>query len=353
MYRYQKIFQAIQARINSGEWAPGVCLPSETELAKEFGVTRITLRKAMEALKQNGRVVGQPGRGTFVSAPHKGGLEAVYVGDTMAHFHKELFLALSKEAQERHLRLTPFHVSCEGGETRLEGLHRYLEKCSSVVVSHMAYPQVSHLLSKTSANLVVVGTARIPVNRPASFILSDLGGGISQAVSYLAGLGHRSIALLTPEDSAQLNGGNGVSQILKPYVPAFRAATLKYGLDDSASLALITARDQEKDIVRLQEVLRKPGRPTAFVCDGDFRARLLYTAAMREKIEIPGQLSVVGLSDTPWAEALIPRLTSVNLGESTVARLAILLCIESAPVQKEIVAYAAPEVRERESCRKI
>lgn len=58
---------SLRRRIESGEWAGGR-LPPERELASEYGVARNTVRKAIEAIAGDGRVVRQIGRGTFLAA---------------------------------------------------------------------------------------------------------------------------------------------------------------------------------------------------------------------------------------------------------------------------------------------
>ncbi|HUY30583.1 MAG TPA: FadR/GntR family transcriptional regulator [Acidimicrobiales bacterium] len=49
-----------------GEIAPGTTLPAETDLARRLGVSRLTLREAIQALVTKGMLDPQHGRGTFV-----------------------------------------------------------------------------------------------------------------------------------------------------------------------------------------------------------------------------------------------------------------------------------------------
>lgn len=65
---YVQIRESIRTRIDSGEFAVGCHLPSEDALAKEFGVSRMTLRRAMEDLVQDGLIVRKHGDGTLVSS---------------------------------------------------------------------------------------------------------------------------------------------------------------------------------------------------------------------------------------------------------------------------------------------
>jgi GntR family transcriptional regulator len=52
-------------RLTSGEWTAGERLPSETELAAQYGVARMTIRQAVGALASEGIVVRRQGLGTF------------------------------------------------------------------------------------------------------------------------------------------------------------------------------------------------------------------------------------------------------------------------------------------------
>jgi GntR family phosphonate transport system transcriptional regulator len=63
---WQRIAEVLAAEIGSGSVLPGARLPTETTLAKRFGVNRHTLRQAVGALSTAGLVSVQHGRGTFV-----------------------------------------------------------------------------------------------------------------------------------------------------------------------------------------------------------------------------------------------------------------------------------------------
>jgi GntR family transcriptional regulator len=64
---YHQLLQILLDKINSGEYSPGQLLPSEKELEAEYGVSRVTIRRAMDDLMRMGQVTRQQGRGTFVT----------------------------------------------------------------------------------------------------------------------------------------------------------------------------------------------------------------------------------------------------------------------------------------------
>jgi GntR family transcriptional repressor for pyruvate dehydrogenase complex len=64
---YEQIIEQIQGRIMEGKVRPGDKLPSERELAEQFGVSRTAVREAVKAMREKGLLEVQPGRGTFVT----------------------------------------------------------------------------------------------------------------------------------------------------------------------------------------------------------------------------------------------------------------------------------------------
>lgn len=63
---YQKIYNDLVQGICDNTYPPGSRLPSEKELAEQYGVSRITSKKALEMLADQGCVARMPGKGTFV-----------------------------------------------------------------------------------------------------------------------------------------------------------------------------------------------------------------------------------------------------------------------------------------------
>lgn len=76
----EQIVQQIEQTICAGALTVGQRLPSERALAKQFGVSRMTLRRAMQSLEGRGLVETRSGSGTFVSHP-AGNVIPVMVGD--------------------------------------------------------------------------------------------------------------------------------------------------------------------------------------------------------------------------------------------------------------------------------
>jgi GntR family transcriptional regulator len=64
---YEEVRNQITRRLVTGEWKPGDLIPSEEDLAKRFGVSKGTIRRALDELVAERIVVRRQGRGTFVA----------------------------------------------------------------------------------------------------------------------------------------------------------------------------------------------------------------------------------------------------------------------------------------------
>ncbi|MEJ7584988.1 MAG: GntR family transcriptional regulator [Acidimicrobiales bacterium] len=65
--RYRQIADEMRARLAGGEFAAGRLLPSEAELSREYEASRVTVRKALEELRSEGRVDSRQGFGWFMA----------------------------------------------------------------------------------------------------------------------------------------------------------------------------------------------------------------------------------------------------------------------------------------------
>ncbi|MBV6424117.1 MAG: HTH-type transcriptional repressor YvoA [Steroidobacteraceae bacterium] len=65
--RYYQVYVTLRAWVRDGTYGPGAQIPTEADLCRHFGVSRITVRKALADLVREGWLVRHPGRGTFVA----------------------------------------------------------------------------------------------------------------------------------------------------------------------------------------------------------------------------------------------------------------------------------------------
>ncbi len=64
---YYQLENLLREKINSGAVSPGDRLPTESDLIEQYGVSRITVRQALQALADEGLIERRQGRGTFVA----------------------------------------------------------------------------------------------------------------------------------------------------------------------------------------------------------------------------------------------------------------------------------------------
>ena len=97
---YLHVKSYLNEKIEGGEWLPGMQIPAESMLVDQFGLSRMTIRRAIGELINEGKLVPKQGTGTFVSEPH---IEANYTNlffpASLGHTHKVLDCG---EAQATH-----------------------------------------------------------------------------------------------------------------------------------------------------------------------------------------------------------------------------------------------------------
>jgi len=110
---YLRVKEQLLEQIRLQKLPPGSRLPTEEELMATHGVSRITVRKAIEILQREGLIERFPRRGTFIAAKMN---DAVWIASSMAdvlHVSAETvpvwmeWKAIQSKSVARHLRLKP------------------------------------------------------------------------------------------------------------------------------------------------------------------------------------------------------------------------------------------------------
>ena len=81
-----QVFDQMKELILEGEWKPGEKIPSENELAQQFGVSRVTVRNALQKLSALELLETRFGEGSFVRSPDAAAMlsplvSAAYIND--------------------------------------------------------------------------------------------------------------------------------------------------------------------------------------------------------------------------------------------------------------------------------
>lgn len=92
----EQVFEQLKQMLLSGEWAPGDKLPSENELAVMFGVSRITVRQALQKLNALDLLETKLGEGSFV--------KKATLGDTMQALIPTVYLSEDSISQVMEFR---------------------------------------------------------------------------------------------------------------------------------------------------------------------------------------------------------------------------------------------------------
>lgn len=98
---HRQLFMVLRDQIAQGVYAEGDAIPPEDDLCRRFGVSRITVRRAVADLEQLGLVEKRQGRGTFVRAAARKPRPQATLG---------LIDALSKTARETEVQVLSFET---------------------------------------------------------------------------------------------------------------------------------------------------------------------------------------------------------------------------------------------------
>lgn len=63
---HEQLANELRRKIDKGEFKPGQRIPSETALHQTYDLARGTVRRALDILREEGKIVTFPGRGSFV-----------------------------------------------------------------------------------------------------------------------------------------------------------------------------------------------------------------------------------------------------------------------------------------------
>lgn len=72
---YEQVRDTLAKSISDGTWQPGRSIPNEIDLARSYGVSVGTMRKALGSLEEEGLLTRRQGRGTFVADQGSGALQ--------------------------------------------------------------------------------------------------------------------------------------------------------------------------------------------------------------------------------------------------------------------------------------
>ncbi|HHY31396.1 MAG TPA: GntR family transcriptional regulator [Firmicutes bacterium] len=156
---YHQLKESLRERIEAGEWSPGSQIPTEKELAAEYGVSQITVRQALARLVTEGLVERCQGRGTFVSQPSLvqdildlGGFSAGFASAGVGIETRLLGAGIvpASEGVAKHLKLNQGSPVIEVRRLRLTGNGVPISLQTSYMPSDLCRPVLERDLARES-----------------------------------------------------------------------------------------------------------------------------------------------------------------------------------------------------------
>lgn len=315
----------LRERVLTGEYRENSWLPTERELAEEFGVSRTIVRYAIEELERQGLVVRSPRcrpvvkrNAQFPSATEGRRLtlglwlwpSATFPGASA------ILQGIYKFLDANRYRLVIESPVDTDWRAVVHSEARFLERITQdrdVVGAILWYlggeANLPALQNVRAAGIPLVFLDRRPPEGfPADFVGVDNRHAAAQIVHHLISRGHRHIAHITNVDNAST-----VHERLQGYQDALRAA----GIPFRPELVLTETGSPEAGYQSVYEslaaqLLALPRPPTAVFCVNDVLALRLVDALRSRGVRVPEDIAIAGFDGLERWLPGTPFLTTAN-----------------------------------------
>ena len=293
-------------------------LPGERTLARELGMSYMTVRKAIDNLVKQGVLYRVPTKGTYVAdqagVRRKQTKNIGYFLDSSikdgltSPYYSLIFNALEKEAARRGYALVYFSDISQANSAR------NMSKIDGVIVS--CFPRIEHLIQEMKQSVPVVVIDNASHDKTIPSVIIDNFNAVVESIDYLCSLGHRRIGFMT---------GLYDSDVGNNRLAGYRYALSNHGIEESEELifrgdyTFATGESGARSLL----VLDNP--PTAIMCANDAMAIGAIKWASSQGLKIPEDLSIVGFDDIAVASQIIPPLTTVAAPIDRIATLSVEL----------------------------
>ncbi len=327
----------LRSRIVSGQWKPGTRLPSENRMQQELNISRNTARQALRELENERLIERIPGRGTFVAVELPQERRECLVAIVISHFETELTLLSGAEQVARDndcLFVFNNHHGNYHEERRILG-QLSQQSVSGVLLwsSAPASAAVPPLVDQGISLPPLVLLDRDAPGLASDFVTSDNVDGAGMAVQHLQQLGHRRIVCLS-HDASHLAP---VAERIQGYQAAMEAAgmaefaatwELPTGGELSRAETLKLSHGSDSVTMRLLRRWLEDERPQAIFAINDYLAMLALSAARFLRLQVPGDLSIVGFDNIDYGVAFSTPLTTVAQDYEAMGRRAMEMLLE-------------------------
>ncbi len=316
------IFEQMREGIRSGRYAVGECLPPLKRVAAGLGTSIAPVQQAFGMLEEAGYVRRRRGYGTEVISqnPEASLRDSVAICmESGMHIYGELALMLAGELH--HWGLLPTSIdSCRKESARDMLLRLGRAGVQQVILHKNSYFSIDFLTDPAFARTTFIGAvhwAGHPLPQMAA-VLSDPVAGAQQVVDYFWEQGHRKVLLLTTESRhvadaiplrtddlwwyTQMRHGYEFGRLWNERGGEWdhlcsNVHNLEVSFDEAAMLQRFDQKDAPTAVFGLRdiEVLR---------CQQILRA---------ERPELLREIPLVGYYNTPWSQAGLPPISSVDI----------------------------------------
>lgn len=315
---YRQIYQSLLKDIQKGIYPPGAQIPTENELSERFGVSRITSKRALAQLAQEGVIERIPGRGSFVrqdvsamshaylNGPVPGTKRIGFIAQDLGISYGLGLLAGIEEAT-RALDMG-LMIRRTAGDAAAE--RRAVDEMMAHQVDGLiVFPVNGEQYNPALLRLHLAGFPVVLVDRyfrgidiPSVGTENELMA--KEAVSFLIDDGHRHIALLSPPPEYTVT----IEDRIKGYVAAFTDHHL--AIDHTLMLTNLTTAlpglSQEdayrQDKEKLKAFLQSNPEVSALLAVEYNLARIALGVAEELGRKVPDDLAIICF-DAPWTEA--------------------------------------------------
>lgn len=303
--KYMQVVECMKDFIEKGILKPRDLLPSEPEIMEKFGVSSITVRKAMQTLAQEGIVYRVKGRGTYVADPNQTQETAEDAKKVYLIFDVEAALdtSLTQIVQgiQRYYKNKKRLLVLENYAFLNEYLRRGPADEDAGLIIYINAMDDEHRLP-TLRQLNQAGIKFVCIDRylghyPVNYVGCNNHDGTYAAVDHLAALGHKQIGFMHERRKI-----SSEQERLEGYI---------HGMEDQGLKSCIAQPYEMDQIDQCVNALLER-RHTAMVCANDYTAAVLIQAIKTAGMSVPQDVSVVGFDDSETYRFHQPALTTVR-----------------------------------------
>ena len=323
-------------------------LPGERVLAKEFGFSYMTIRKAIENLVAEGLLYKIPTKGTYVTKRKKVRNKIKYIGYFLdssireglsSPYYSLIFNALEKEAVKNDFSLVYFSDFSESN------LLNNMKKIDGVIISH--FPRVENIVQNLKKQIPVVAIDNSSSDKSIPSITIDNFNAVLDSVEYLCSLGHWQIGFMT---------GLEDSDVGKNRLAGYKSALQSRGIGENMNLVYRGDYSYRAGASGANYFLSLDNPPTAIMCANDSMAIGAISELSRKGLRVPDDISVVGFDDISVASQIIPPLTTVAAPIQEIAELSVSMLnslIKGIAIENRHIALGAQLVVRKSSTNNI